>query len=79
MNLLAFSLQPAASAAGVISRVQLPAVGRSAFAAVDLRSVQGRPFPSATDERTRPHAGLMQHRAQHRAQCRAACMSKANF
>ena len=79
MQFLVSPFQPAAGAAGVVSRVQLPVAGRSAFAAIDLRSVKDRPIFSAADDRNRLQAGLAQHRSQHRAQCRAACMSKANF
>jgi hypothetical protein len=79
MQFLVAPFQPAAGAAGVVSRVQLPVAGRSTFPAIDLRGVKGRAVLSAADERNRLHAGLAQHRSQHRAQCRAACLSKANF
>ena len=79
MNFLAFLPQPAAGAAGVIPRVQLPAAGRSAFAAMDLRLGKGRPLAAAPVGRDQPRGGLVHQRSQHRAQCRAACMSKANF
>ena len=79
MNLLAYPIQPAAGAAGVTSRVQLPAAGRSAFAAIDLRSLNGRPFAAAPMGRDSLRGGVLHQRSQHRAQCRAACMSKANF
>ncbi|WP_201978059.1 hypothetical protein [Hymenobacter rubidus] len=79
MNFLAYPLQPAAGAAGVSSRVQLPAVGRSAFSAIDLTNVKGRAFGAASVGRDPLRGGVMHQRSQHRAQCRAACMSKANF
>ena len=79
MNFLAYPIQPAAGAAGVSSRVQLPAAGRSAFAAIDLCSLKGRPFGAASVGHEQPRGGLVHQRAQHRAQCRANFMSKANF
>lgn len=79
MNFLAYPLQPVAGAAGVTSRVQLPAACRSAFAAVDLRGGKSLPFAAASADRNQPRNGAMHQRAQQRAQCRAACMSKANF
>ena len=79
MNFLAYSIPPAAGAAGVTSRVQLPAAGRSAFAAIDLCAVKGLSFAAATTGREQPRNGALRQRLQHRAQCRAACLSKANF
>ena len=71
------SLQPVADATGVASRVQLPAVGRTA---ISLFDVARRALPAthpALRNQQRGHLGRQQ--AQHRAQCRANCMSKANF
>ena len=79
MNFLAFPTQPAAGAAGVTSRVQLPAVGHSAFAPLFLSSGKSRAVGSVVGDRDQPRGSLMYQRAQHRAQCRANCMSKANF
>ena len=79
MHFLAYPLTPAVGAAGIVSPVQLPAVGRSAFVVLTLTQVNGCPLPAPAQEPRRPYAGPAQHRAQHRAQCRAACLSKANF
>lgn len=79
MNFLAYSIQPAAGAAGVISRVQLPAVGRAGLMHSDLFAGRLRLPASPVNQVGRSRNGLVQHRAQHRAQCRANCMSKANF
>lgn len=77
MHFLAYPFPPAAAAAGVVSRVQLPAVGRSACGPIELGSVKKPPVAPAADGRRA--ANLAQHRAQHRAHCRAACRAKANF
>ena len=77
MHFLALSSHPAAGAAGIASRVQLPAAGGVAL--FDPQLASGRPLPAPTAERAVPRGNLPLYRAQHRAQCRAACLSKANF
>ena len=80
MNFRANSLQPVAGATGVVSRVQLPTVGRIAMSLFDAGS--GRALLSSITTVLRgqpPRGSLARHQAQHRAQCRANCMSKANF
>ncbi|WP_310392672.1 hypothetical protein [Hymenobacter sp.] len=79
MNFLANSFQPAAGAAGVVSRVQLPTAGRENILHPELCG--GKALPLMPPATARPPQGgaLAKHRAQHRAQCRANCMSKANF
>lgn len=79
MNFLAYPLQPAAGAAGISSRVQLPATGRVAFSLPELSVGKALPGPATLGLHNRQPDGMGQHRSQHRAQCRAACMSKANF
>ncbi len=74
MNFLALPLQPAAGAAGVASRVRLPAVGPAALNFSVLPNGPAR--PAAVPARPRPHASLAQHRAQDRAQCRSFCLNK---
>ncbi|OGX82416.1 hypothetical protein BEN47_18595 [Hymenobacter lapidarius] len=78
MNFLAFAIQPAAGAAGVVSRVQLPVAGRSAFAHPEIGRVKGLLSAAAAD-RDQPRGALDSQRTQYRAQCRANCMTKANF
>ena len=79
MNFLAHSIQPAAGAVGVTSRVQLPAVGRAGLTRYGFFDGQLRLPTPAANQAGWSRNGLAQHRAQHRAQCRANCMSKANF
>lgn len=79
MNFLAFAIQPAAGAAGIVSRAQLPVAGRSAFALVEPGRAKGLPPVAAADGRDRPRGALASQRTQFRAQCRANCMAKANF
>ncbi len=77
MGLLAFPIQTAAGAAGVIPRVQLPVAGRSAFAPSEIGRVKG--LPAAPADRDQLRGALASRRTQYRAQCRANCMTKANF
>ena len=79
MVFLAFSIQPVAGAAGVISRVQLPVAGRSAFVPIELGRAKGLPPVAALDGREQPRGSLGRQRTQHHVQCRAHCMAKANF
>ncbi|TDN36957.1 hypothetical protein A8B98_06075 [Hymenobacter sp. UV11] len=79
MHFLAYPFIPAAGAAGGASRVQLPAVGRSAFGSIALGDVKGLPVTAVATSPRWPHAGPARDRAHHRAQCWAACRSKANF
>ena len=78
MNFLAFSFQPAAGAAGITFRVQLPASGRPMLAHSQFGGKALPPVSGAETPRTQ-RVGPIQHRAQHRVQCRSNCMSKANF
>jgi len=78
MNFWANSSQPVAGAMGVVSRVQLPAVGQIAIAPLDLGR-RALPVLASAAIENRQRGSLHTHRAQHRAQCRANCMSKANF
>ncbi|MDO7844980.1 hypothetical protein Q5H92_01315 [Hymenobacter sp. M29] len=71
------SLQPVAAAAGITSRVQLPAAGRLAANPLGLNGRQVLPTEAITRNQARGHMG--QQRTQHQVQCRANCMSKANF
>ena len=73
------SLQPVAGATGVISRVQLPAVGRVSVSLFDAMPYRTAPVTEDTRLRNAPRGHLARQQAQHRAQCRANCMSKANF
>ena len=78
MNFRVNSLQPVAGATGLISRVQLPQVGRVAVSVFEQGSL--RALPGASPARSAQHRReLAPQRGQHRAQCRAACMSKASF
>lgn len=76
MNFQAFSIQPAAGAAGIVSCAQLLAAGRPAPAHPALQSGKALPQASAVAARQRQREGLARHRAQYNTQCRAACMSK---
>ncbi|GAB3581962.1 hypothetical protein [Hymenobacter daeguensis] len=79
MNFRVNSLQPVAAAAGVSSRVQLPAAGQ---VVIKLPGIVGRrtmPQMAAHASRQQPRGHMGQYRSRHRAECRAACMSKANF
>lgn len=78
MNFWVNSFQPVAGATGVVSRVQLPAVGRVAIAPLGL-SRRALPVLASSAAHSQQRDGLSNQRAQHRAQCRANCMSKANF
>jgi hypothetical protein len=74
------SLQPVAGATGIISRVQLPTVGRIAISLFDAGNGRALPASLGSGLRSQPRGHLVQQQqAQHRAQCRANCMSKANF
>ena len=79
MNFWANSLQPVAGATGVISRVQLPAVGHVAISVFEAGGSRSLPASAAAGGHDQQRNGVARHQAQHRAQCRANCMSKANF
>lgn len=78
MNFLASAIQPAAGAAGVVSRVQLPVAGRAAFVHPELGRAKGLPPVATPNGREQPRGTLAGQRTQHRAQCRANCMTKCH-
>ena len=73
------SLQPVAGATGIVSRVQLPAVGRVAISVFEAGGSRALPASAAAGGHGQRRGNAARHQAQHRAQCRANCMSKANF
>ena len=79
MNLQVFAIQPAAGAAGVTSRIQLPVAGRAAFVHPQLGRARTLPAVGGPNGREQPRGSLTRQRTQHHVQCRANCMAKANF
>jgi len=74
MNFRTLPIQPAAGAAGVVSRVQLPAAGRIALVYLALHSGKILPPSPTTDGRNRQREG----RAWYRTQYWAAGLGKFN-
>lgn len=79
MHFLAFTIQPAAGAAGIISRMPLPVAGRAALAHAELGRARTLPAVAGLGGREQPRGSLARQRTQHHVQCRANCMAKANF